>query len=47
MGNFKRSTVEGPVLVKLEVATGGRLLEMAVVKSGLAKETELSTFSEK
>ena len=33
MGDFERPAVEEPVLVKLWVATGGRLLKLAVEKS--------------
>ena len=47
MGEFKRPAVEELVLVKLWVVTGGRLLDLAVEKSGVAEDAHLSRFSEK
>ena len=41
MGEFKRPAVEELVLVKLWVVTGGRLLDLAVEKSGVAEDAEI------
>ena len=47
MGDFKRPAVEELVVVKRLVVTGERLLELAVEKSGLAENADLSKISER